>query len=119
VDTSTFLLQRTRRVSWALAALRSRLDRPVASQEALEWRLRGPVGVQAIMRAISKEARSSEERAFLLAELMLELGRVRPTETPGGLTPSKIRAALKTIINEIKVMLDAESLPDAPALRTY
>jgi len=119
VDTSTFLLQRTRRVSWALAALRSRLDRPVASDEALEWRLRGPVGVQAIMRAISKEARSSEERAFLLAELMLELGRVRPTETPGGLGAPKIRAALKIIINEIKILLDAESLSDAPALRTY
>jgi hypothetical protein len=119
VDTSTFLLQRTRRVSWALAALRSRLDRPVASDEALEWRLRGPVGVQAIMRAISKEARSSEERAFLLAELMLELGRVRPNEMPGGLAASKIRAALRTIIAEIKVMLDAELLSDAPALRTY
>jgi hypothetical protein len=71
------------------------------------------------MRAISKEARGSEERAFLLAELMLELGRVRPSEMPGGLAAAKIRAALKTIIKQIKVMLDAESLPDAPALRTY
>jgi len=85
----------------------------------LEWRLRGPVGVQAVMHAISKEARRSDERAFLLAELMLELGRVRPTEIPGGLAASKIRAALKIIINEIKAMLDAESLPDVPGLRRY
>src|SRR5205823_11691325 len=66
VDTSTFLLQRARRVSWAFDALRKRLERPAASREALDWRLRGPVGVQAISRAISKEARSAEERAFLL-----------------------------------------------------
>ena len=119
VDTSTFLLQRTRRVSWALAALRERLERPVASVEALDWRLRGPVGVQAVMHAISKEAHRNDERAFLLAELMLELARVRPTEIPGGLASFKIRVALKVVINEIKAMLDAESLPDVPGLRRY
>jgi hypothetical protein len=119
VDTSTFLLQRTRRVSWALAALRTRLERPVASCEALDWRLHGPVGVQAFSRAIVKEARSAEERAFLLAELMLELARVRPSEISGGLRSSEISAGLREMIAEIRALLAAESLPNDPAFRSY
>ena len=119
VDTSTFLLQRTRRVSWALDALRTRLERPVASCEALDWRLRGPVGVQAISRAIVKEARSAEERTFLLAELMLELARVRPSEISGGLRSSEIKAGLCEMIAELRALLAVESLPNDPAFRAY
>jgi hypothetical protein len=119
VETSTFLLQRTRRVSWALSALRSRLERPVASMESLEWRLRGPVGIEAVKRAIQKEAREGEERAFLLTELMLEIGRVRPQELPGGLPASKVRSELKTVINEIKALLNHEGLPGSPPFRKY
>ena len=76
VDTSGFLLQRTRRVSWALRGLRERLERPAATVESLAWRLRGPVGVLAVARAIAREARSADERAFLLTELALEHERV-------------------------------------------
>lgn len=121
VDTSTFLLQRTRRVSWALDALRTRLERPCASREALDWRLRGPVGVQAISRAIVKEARSAEERVFLLAELMLELARVRvrSAEIPGGLPLAKIKAGLREMIAELRALLAVESLPNDPAFRSY
>ena len=119
VDTSTFLLQRTRRVSWALNALRTRLARPVASVEALNWRLRGPIGVQAISRAIVKEARSAEERAFLLAELMLELARVRPSEISGGLHSSEVKAGLREMITELRALLSHETLPDDPAFRSY
>lgn len=119
VDTSTFLFQRTRRVSWALNALRNRLERPVASGEALDWRLRGPVGVQAISRAIVKEARSAEERAFLLAELMLELARVRPSEITGGLRSAEIKAGLREMIAELRALLAVESFPNDPAFRAY
>lgn len=119
VDTSSFLLQRTRRVSWAFAGLRARLERPVASRETLEWRLRGPVGVQALARAISKEAHSAEERTFLLVELMLELARVRPLATPGGLPTTEVKAALRALIAELRATLAPESLKDAPALSAY
>jgi hypothetical protein len=119
VDTSTFLLQRTRRVSWALDALRDRLERPVASAEALNWRLRGPVGVEAISRAIIKEAKSSEEGAFLLVELILELARVRPGEMPGGLSVQEIKSELRRIINQLSTRLSTESLPQDPAFRSY
>jgi hypothetical protein len=119
VDTSAFLLQRTRRVSWALDALRSRLERPVASSEALEWRLRGPVGVQAIGRAIAREARSAEERTFLLVELMLELARVRPSEIPGGLRRTEIKSGLRQMTAELRALLGIDALPSDPAFRSY
>ena len=64
VDTSQFLLQRTRRLSWALTAVRERLERPVATIDFLQWRLRGPVGVTALADALVREAHSEEEKAF-------------------------------------------------------
>lgn len=103
VDTSGFLLQRTRRVSWALTALRERLERPIAAEQALNWRLRGPVGVLALAKAICREAKSSTEQAFLLAELCLELHRVQPQTTDEKcLSVKTIRAAIRDIIVELR-----------------
>jgi len=98
VDTSGFLLQKTRRVSWALTALREKLERPVASQNSLEWRLKGPVGVRAVAKAISREAKSDEERAFLLTELALDIARVKPKQTPGHLPPEDVKREIDRVI---------------------
>lgn len=102
VDTSGFLLQRTRRVSAALNALRERLQRPVASEQVLKWRLRGPVGAHALADAINRAAKSPIERGFLLAELCLELRRVTPQEMPGSLPASTILAAIRELMNELR-----------------
>lgn len=110
VDTSTFLLQRTRRVSWALNMLRERLERPVATEQCLDWRLRGPVGVMALARALGREARSEEETAFLLSELALELARVEPTSGPGCLLPAHVRKALDEAIVELEALV-SKSMP--------
>jgi hypothetical protein len=119
VDTSQFLLQRTRRVSWALAGLRARLERPAASHEALVWRLRGPVGALALADAIRREARSEDERAFLLAELLLELARVRPSTMPGGVSAQQAKAAVRALIAELRARLAEEIGAVSPTLRTY
>jgi hypothetical protein len=66
-----------------------------------------------------KEARSAEERAFLLAELMLELARVRPSEISGGLHSSEVKAGLREMITELRALLSHETLPDDPAFRSY
>ena len=47
VNTAAFLLQRTKRLAVALERLRERLERPVGSVEALDWRLFGPIGPRA------------------------------------------------------------------------
>jgi len=109
VDTSGFLLQRTRRVTWALAALRQRLEQPAPSLESLHWRLRGPVGVGRLADAIIHEAKSDQERCFLLAELALELGRVRPQSAPGGLKSSQIKSELQAFIRDLR----ARTIPKA------
>jgi hypothetical protein len=120
VDTSGYLLQRTRRVSWALAALKRRLELPVASEQCLEWRLRGPVGVGALAKAIQKEALGRpEERAFLLCELALELASVQPKAAPGCLPAEEVRAGLSEVIAEIKQGIDLRSLRGNPDLRDY
>jgi hypothetical protein len=119
VDTSSFLLQRTRRVSDALTGLRQRLEEPAASEQALEWRLHGPVGVMALAQALAKEARSEQERCFLLAELCLELARVRPPVSPGSLSPAHVRKSLRQVARDIRATISPDSLAGLPALASY
>lgn len=119
VDTSGFLLQRTRRVSDALRALRQRLERPAVSKQALAWRLRGPVGALALAQAIGREARSEEERCFLLTELCLELNRIQPRTAPGSLSAEQVRTALAELAKEIRRTISPETLNGLPALAGY
>jgi len=71
VDTSQFLLRRMRRVAQALEGMRERLQQPVASKEALQWRLRGPVGPIALAERLSREDPSGA--AFMIAEVAATL----------------------------------------------
>jgi hypothetical protein len=119
VDTSEFLLQRTRRISWALSALRERLDQPAPSREALNWRLRGPCGVMALVDAINREDRPEQERSFLLAEIAVELARVVPRTAPGCLQRRHVRATLRECIREIQSCVRLPSLTNLPELKSY
>jgi hypothetical protein len=105
VDTSQFLLQRTRRVSTALKALAARLSRPVATEESLQWRLRGPVGVEAVARAILEDARANDchaLEAFLIAELSLELSQVQPQTAPGALPAKRIKQEIAMLVRQLR-----------------
>jgi len=119
VDTSSFLLQRTRRVSRAFEGMRERLERPVTTGQALAWRLRGPVGPLALAKAISEGAVSSRERCFLLLELCLEMSRVRPCFERGGLSRAQVRRALQGIVNEIRAGMPATLLEEDAGLARY
>lgn len=119
VDTGQFLLQRTRRLSWALNALRERLQRPAATIQSLRWRLCGPVGVQALAEALIRESHSEEETAFVISELALELSRVTPEQALGCL-PLEIHVKeVRKIIQNLMTMILA-NLSQLPAnLRDY
>ena len=119
VDTSQFLLQRTRRISWALNALRERLERPVVTLEFLRWRLRGPVGVMALAEALVRESKSNEETAFLISELALELARAKPEAAQGCLAPEKHVAEIREVIGELRSLLPEGSLKEPENLRRY
>ena len=108
IDTSGFLLQRTRRFSWALAGLRSRLQRPAPTRESLDWRINGPIGVMAVANALTREAKSEDELVFLLAELALELSRIRPQPAQGSLLSAEVKKALRAVADKLVARL---SLP--------
>jgi len=102
VDTSGFLLKKTYRITLAMSGLRNKLERPVPTEDALQWRLNGPIGVQALANAISKEAKTDEEKAFLMTELALELSRVEASSGPGFLPKSKIKNEIRFLIEQLK-----------------
>jgi hypothetical protein len=118
VDVSSFILQRTRRVSWALEALRKRLEMPIVSEEQLHWRLKGPIGVHAFMEAIIGET-DDLERHFLLSEIALELSRVSPHSFPGCIDTKLITAAINELIRELqqKVIRDIDA--SSPQMKRY
>ena len=119
VDTSAFIIQKTRRVSWAFNGLKEKLERPVASEDALEWRINGPVGIQAIKKAIIREAKSEEEKSFLLTELSLELSRIKPRTAPAHLSVTKVKKEIGKVIEELQyeVKQNLNSVP--PTMRKY
>lgn len=120
VDTSKFLLVRTKRISWALEALRVKLEKPVMSKECLQWRLYGPVGVAALQKAIAKEGTSVEERTFLMAELALELARVDPHESIGvEVKKNFIKREILKIAKDIISGIDLTKLNHLPELKEY
>jgi len=122
VDTSQFLLQRTRRVSAALCALRERLERPVANETCLNWRLHGPVGVMAFKDALIRDAQrneSEEEAAFLLSELALELARCQPKTALGYMSAAHVGKAIRAAIPEIRKGLRESPENVADNLKEY
>lgn len=112
VDTSRFLLQRTRRVSWALGAMRERLERPAATEESLTWRLDGPVGLRALSDAISKESQSPGEKSFLIAELAMELSHCEPQTAPGCLPAERIRQAVHEAASRLRDEISDDVIHD-------
>jgi len=119
VDTSQFLLQRTRRVSWAINALRERIERPAATKECLDWRLRGPVGVMALAEALKREAQSDEEKAFMLTELALELARIKPKEAQGCLAPARVNKEIRDLIVELRDHIPSRGIGRVRNLKQY
>ena len=119
VDTSQFILQRTRRISWALNALRKRLERPVVTMEFLRWRLRGPVGVLALAKALAQEATSDAEKSFLISELALELSRAQPESMANCLSVKKHKNEIQKVIGELKSLIPGDEFDGPENLKIY
>lgn len=115
VDSSGFILQRTRRVSYAMKALKERLEKPVFTTESLKWRLDGPIGVNSLKEAIIKEATSEEEKIFLLAELALELSQIQPRTTEISLDQNAVKTAVKDVLNNLSNEINVNN--DTPILK--
>ncbi len=121
INTETFLLMRAKRVAAALERLRERLERPVLTSEALQWRLYGPVGPMALAEAFIREASLPGEELFFLAELALALRRVRAEKAAqGGLPEEAIRQCIAELIERIEQMALSNPIEtEAAALNAY
>jgi hypothetical protein len=121
VNTEAYLLRRTKRVALALDRLRERLERPVLSREALDWRLQGPIGPAALARAFLREASQPGEAAFFLAELALSLKRVNPgLAAEGGLEKAVIQQCVADCIQRLQIDAGAQLAPEVgPEMAAY
>jgi hypothetical protein len=81
--------------------LKTQLERPYFSTRSLNWRLRGPIGVLALSEAILREAKSEDEKSFLLAELALELSSIKLSNSNGTIDADLVTKELRSLIQEI------------------
>jgi hypothetical protein len=72
----------------------------------------------ALAKAISREARSAEERSFLIVELMVELARRRPAMVTGGPSRQEIKAEVERVTGELRQLLGEAPATD-PRLQDY
>jgi len=115
------LMRRARLASQAFAGMRTRLERPAANEEALDWRLQGPFGPRAIAEGLLKQAEEggavAGETSFLLAELALTLNRVDWTKAgrlfPGGAKVARAKGA--AILAELHELRPVEAEDEALA----
>lgn len=120
VDTSSFLLRRMRKLSWAMEVMRKKLERPALTEDIVSWRLYGPLGVNALAEAIRKEFKDSEEeKCFLLAELALELSRVEPFEDKECLSKEIINQKIGEYISDIKREIEEEDFEENKPMSKY
>lgn len=128
VDTSSYVLYRTRRLGAALAALGERLLRTVRTRDALSYRLRqDPLGPLMLAEALVREWQEASERndfaaedsspiLFGLAEINLVLAHVARR-----LAEAHLRPLFREAVEEIDRMCagPASSCPPPPNLEAY
>jgi hypothetical protein len=121
---TTALLPRVRRHSAALWGIQSRLERPVSSIEAVNWRLAGTMGPTYLVDRIMEEAATSSdwlpgEAQFLLAELALTVRRAT-WDFRAPVTAADIERAVNDCVRSIATRVALLSGTDAiPQLRDY
>jgi len=98
-------LRRVRRQARLLAAARHNLERPVWSEQALQWRLTGMIGVQRLADRISKGIEDgsgdASEIVLNLADLLLMLGDVEYRETDTALSRRKFNRHYRQFLRQL------------------
>ena len=71
------------------------------------------------MEAIIKEAKSEEEKKFLLAELALELSRIKPQITEVSLKQNVIKTAIREVMEKFAIDFDRKNNTGNTAIENY
>ena len=98
-------LYRIRRRARILTQLRANLQRPVWSQRALDWRLRGMIGIevlaQRLVRDIATSSGAGDEALLTLADFIIVLHDVDYVPSDGSLSKQEFDAVFRLFLREL------------------
>ena len=104
-DLQATFLHRIRRRARILAQLRANLQRPVWGRQALQWRLRGMIGVQALadrlVREIAATAEMADEALLTLADFLIVLREVDYAPAAGCLSKLEFDAEFRPFLSSL------------------
>jgi len=103
-------LRRVRRQARLLAGVRQNLERPVWSEQALQWRLSGMIGVERLADRVAKgltdENGEASEAVLNLADLLMMLSEVEYRESDTALSRKKFNRHYKRFLKQLTKELD-------------
>jgi hypothetical protein len=115
IDSRNHLLQRMRRVGKAIDGLVVRLERGAPTIGALDWRLRGPLGVVALAHQLAEVEK--EGGAFMIAEVLLALKRTDWSATENAIGKKVVRERLAIVVKELRKLV--RNYPAPRSLQRY
>lgn len=108
-DLHVTFLHRVRRQARLLAAVRKNLERPVWSEQALQWRLGGMIGVRTLADRLAKGLTEPNgtpaEAVFNLADLLLTLADIDYREQEGAMSRRRFNGQLQKFLSELSAEL--------------
>ena len=115
-DLQATFLHRIRRRARVLGQLRANLERPVWSRQALEWRLRGLIGVEQLAvrlaRELTEASSATDEALLTLADFLIVLREVDYQPMVGALPKDQFdelfRPFLPEIVDRLAQQVNAE-----------
>lgn len=111
-DLHATFLHRIRRRARILAQVRLNLQRPVWGRPALEWRLRGLVGVEALadrlVLDLAKEDGKGDESLLTIADFLIVLHEVDYQPSDGSLTKVEFEKVFRPFLNQLTHKLGRE-----------
>jgi len=104
-DLQATFLHRVRRRARILAQLRANLERPVWGRAALEWRLRGLIGIELLADRLARECfgkgNAVNEAVLTLADLLIVLREVNYQPTGGALSKPEFEEVFRPFLREL------------------
>ncbi len=114
-DLQATFLHRIRRRARILAQLRSNLQQPVWGRQALEWRLRGLVGVEPLAKRLAQEFVSSngaaDEALLTLADFLIVLSEINYEPSEGALSKTEFVKVFRPFLKELAEKLNQQIQP--------
>jgi len=111
-DLQATFLHRIRRRARILAQVRSNLERPVWGRQALEWRLRGLIGIEPLadryLREFTDAEGAADEALLIIADFLIVLREVDYQPADGSLPKAEFQEVYRAFLAQLGEKLDRE-----------